>query len=865
MKNYPPDKTREISFPLGGIGTGCIGLSGSGRLVDWEIRNRPNKGSLNGYTHFAIKAERAGQVVDARVIAGDLPFPLSGQYGREKFKGFGFGPERGTMAGFPSFKDSSFSAEFPFAKVSFADSHFPGDLKMGAFNPFIPLKEDDSSLPAAFFEFEIVNSSKESLKYTINCGISNPHEMGTTVQSFQEIDTSRGSRGTLTLTSTLPETSTSYGELCLGVEAPETSFQEYWYRGSWFDDVSVYWTEFSSPGIFKNRHYDQPSAIHQDHASLAGSVSLAPGEKGSLRFLLSWNFPNAYNYWALGQTDQLASWKNHYATIFPSASHTARYGFESWDRLEVETREFSDALASSTLPEVVLEAVSANLAVLKSPTCLRLTDGSFYGWEGCHCAEGSCEGSCTHVWNYAYALPFLFPRLERSMRNLDFRYNQKVDGGMVFRLMLPLGSPQWDFRPCADGQFGGVIKVYRDWKISGNTQWLRELWPAVVRSLEYAWSPSNPDHWDPERKGILTGRQHHTLDMELFGPNSWLTGFYLAALKAASEMARSLGDSERSNDYFQLFERGRLWVQENLFNGKYFCQKVDLHDPAVLDSFAEGSTLIGKSTKEAYWDEESNQIKYQIGQGCEIDQLVGQWHANIAGLGRIFDQASSKTALRSLFDNNFKSMREVANPCRLYSLYDEKGLVIASWPSDVEKPRIPLPYSEETQNGYEYQAAALMIQEGLVNEGIAVVRSIRDRYDGEKRNPWNEFECGSNYARSMASYSLLLAFSGFEFNAVEGLIGFNPLPLEHGSHKYFWSLDSGWGVFEMDERSAQISVHQGVLALRKLKLPFFGGKPKKISDSRGGFLTFKDDADTLVLDMEVQITPNNPVLVVLTA
>ena len=205
----------------------------------------------------------------------------------------------------------------------------------------------------------------------------------------------------------------------------------------------------------------------------------------------------------------------------------------------------------------VLEAVSANLSTLKSPTCLRLEDGSFYGWEGCGCVEGCCEGSCTHVWNYAQALPFLFPSLERSMRDLDFRYNMRDDGGMVFRLQLPLGRERGVFRPCVDGQFGGVMKLYRDWKICGDTEWLRSHWDAVKKNIAFAWAPTNADGWDRDQDGILEGRQHHTLDMELFGPNSWLTGMYLGALKAAAEMADTLGDTEAEDRYRALFKRGQ--------------------------------------------------------------------------------------------------------------------------------------------------------------------------------------------------------------------------------------------------------------------------------------------------------------------
>ena len=196
-------------------------------------------------------------------------------------------------------------------------------------------------------------------------------------------------------------------------------------------------------------------------------------------------------------------------------------------------------------PPKQAQAASATSSVLKSPTVLRLEDGTFYGFEGCNSHSGCCEGSCTHVWNYAYALPFLFPQLERSMREAEYRYTMGEGGGMNFRLQLPLGSPRLvEFRPCVDGQFGGVIKVYREWKISGDSKWLKELWPAVQKSLSFAWSAENLDMWDLDKDGVLEGRQHNTLDAELFGPSSWLNGYYLAALKAAAEMADHLGENQ---------------------------------------------------------------------------------------------------------------------------------------------------------------------------------------------------------------------------------------------------------------------------------------------------------------------------------
>lgn len=829
---YRGAKTKEISFPLGGIGTGSIGLSGNGRLIDWELFNRPNKQSENEFSFFAVKAEADGEVLDARVLQGDLQPSYMGNIQTRKHGGYGFGPNRATLAGVPHFADTAFVGEFPFAKLQMRDDYFPGTVEMTAFNPFIPLNDKDSSIPAAMFSFEVENTSDRKIAYTVNFSLSNPHKDAKRYNRYAR----SGAVHAIKLGSgAYLKNDPSYGDLTAATDADDVSYQEYWYRGSWFDNLEVFWHDFTKPGRFNNRTYD-PSDTKgkgEDSCTLAARIELMPGEKKAVRFALAWNYPNCHNYWnpescgcddgSCGPSDKQQlpqTWKNYYATLFDDSTRSAAYVLEHWERLYAETEAFKNALFSSSLPAPALDAISANISILKSPTCLRLPDGSFYAFEGCICNEGCCEGSCTHVWNYAYALPFLFPKLERSMRDLDFAYNQREDGSMSFRLMLPLGRSGWGFRACADGQFGGVVKAYRDWKISGDTEWLRSNWPAIKKSIEFAWAETNEDKWDADRDGVLEGRQHHTLDMELFGPNAWLNGFYLAALKAGAEMAGALGEPETAQAYLELFERGKAWTDKHLFNGEYYGQLIDVKDKSILERYDE-------SALRDYWNDEAKEIKYQIQDGSGVDQVIAQWHANLCGLGEIFDPAQTRSALASIYEHNFKkSMRNVFNPCRLYSLNDEAGVMICVWPEGRDKPVVPLTYAQETMNGFEYQAAVHMIQEGLVAEGLEIVTAIRDRYDGEKRNPWNEFECGSNYARSMASYALLLALSGFEYNMVEGRIGFHPVaPLEaDGAYRTFWSLDSGWGTFQFSGGEAELQVLYGELALNTLHLPSFSGR-----------------------------------------
>ncbi len=811
---YKGAKAREISFPLGGIGSGCIGLGGAGHLVDWEIFNRPAKGTRNGFSHFAVKAEARGKLIDARVLHGDVPPPCSGT-GSAAYAGFGFGVARETLSGLPHFRRTEFHGGFPLAEIRFRDPAFPGQVTLSAFNPFIPINDRDSSLPAAFFTIGVHNDSRQAIDYTVAFTVRNPAQ-GKTTNRFQQT----GGVGMLHLTGATAPEDVNHGDFAIATDGANVCSQEYWYRGRWFDDLGVFWQDFAVPGPLRSRCYPEPGKA--DHATLAVRLKVPAGSRASCRFVFTWNVPNCRNYWGKAaecvgpDAAKPTTWRNYYATLFPDAAATARYSLGHWERLERETRLFRDTLFASTLPPEVIDAVSANISILKTPTCLRLEDGSFYGWEGCGCGSGCCEGSCTHVWNYAYALPFLFPALERSMRDNDYRYNLRLDGGMPFRLQLPLGSPRSEFRPCADGQLGGVLKVYREWKISGDTAWLRRLWPDVRKSIEFAWAATNDDRWDPDKSGVLQGRQHHTLDMELFGPNAWLTGFYLAALKAGAEMAGVCGEPEVSAEYLALFNRGRAWSKKHLFNGEYFIQRIRLGDSSLLAPFEKDADI-----RVNYWSEEHRQLKYQIGEGCGIDQVLAQWHADLIGLGDIFDRDQTRKALRAIYRHNFRpSMRGTVNPCRLYCLDDEAGTQMFAWPKGKQKPVIPVPYAEETMHGFEYQAACHLIMNGMVAEGLAMVKAVRDRYDGERRNPWNEIECGSNYARSMASYALLNAFSGFQFDGTRGMIGFHPVRFVNGRFRCFWSLGSVWGDFAADPKGVRLTVLQGELKLNSIALDF---------------------------------------------
>jgi hypothetical protein len=211
--------------------------------------------------------------------------------------------------------------------------------------------------------------------------------------------------------------------------------------------------------------------------------------------------------------------------------------------------------------------------------------------------------------------------------------------------------------------------------------------------------------------------------------------------------------------------------------------------------------------------------KYQYGEGCLSDQLLGQWLGMVSGLGRYLPQERIRSALGAIYKYNFRpDFRNFSNVQRTYALADEKGLLLCSWPKG-GRPPLPFPYSDEVWTGIEYQVASHLIYEGLVEEGLSVVKAARDRYDGRRRNPWDEVECGHHYARAMSSWGVLLALSGFSYSGPDMKMGFDP-KVAAEDFRTVWTAGPGWGTYAQkisDGKAAELKVEvkSGGLTLRE--------------------------------------------------
>ncbi|HEY4023786.1 MAG TPA: GH116 family glycosyl-hydrolase, partial [Pseudonocardiaceae bacterium] len=221
-----------------------------------------------------------------------------------------------------------------------------------------------------------------------------------------------------------------------------------------------------------------PVGIDGGLGTITGAVTarlvLAPGQSHTVRFVLSWFFPNPDRV-ALGFLTDIANLSRHYANRFDSAQAVVQYLAAQLPRLEAATREWVRTwYTDSTLPHWLLERTLHTSGSLATNVAIRLSNGRFYAWEGVDCAPGTCE----HVWSYAHGIARLFPALERDTR-------QRVDLGIGFHPDTgEIGNrAEADMTWATDGQCGTILRFYREHQMSPDNTFLTTNWPRIKQAM----------------------------------------------------------------------------------------------------------------------------------------------------------------------------------------------------------------------------------------------------------------------------------------------------------------------------------------------------------------------------------------------
>jgi len=798
LKKYDKDHIYKIAMPVGGIGTGTVSLGGRGNLQDWEIMNRPAKGynpgsGRNNSAFFTLYTDIKGKK-DLRLLEGPVPF-------------YEYEGASGAIAanhGFPRFRKADFEAAYPFGVVNLSTSQLPVTVKMKAFNPMIPGDIDNSSIPVAVVDFELKNNSKDPVTFSI-CGtmqnfIGEDGTEGTAKDNRNSYREDRGIRGIFLSSDGVDRNTDQWGTISMITTSEgDISYRTAWLPERWGSSVLDFWDDLSNDGKLENRT-DEIS--EKPMSSLAVGNTIPPESEITIRFLITWHFPNRTAWSAVPL-------KNFYTTNYTDSWDVAVKTVQNLESLEKKTAEFVDAFCTSDLPSDVKEAALFNLSTLRSQTCFRLSDGNFYAWEGCNDNSGCCFGSCTHVWNYETATAFLYGDLARIMRKVEFGIATHPSGLMSFRVKLPLTAIPEFSKVAADGQMGCIIKLYREWQMSGDNDFLKELYPKAVAALSYSWKKGG---WDGDQDGVMEGVQHNTMDVEYYGPNPQMTVWYLGALRAMEEMALYLKDKEMAAKCRKLFLNGSKWTDDNLFNGEYYVHKIIVPKKEDIPS----EQLVGMGSAD-YGNPD-----YQLGEGCLVDQLVGQYLAHVCGLGYLVKKENVAKTLESIMKYNYRSdLSDHFNSFRSYALGNEAALLMAAYPKS--RPVNPFPYFTEVMTGFEYTAAIGMLYEGQTENGLKCISNIRNRYDGQKRSPFDEAECGHHYGRAMASWSAVPALTGFQYSGVNNEMRFGDI-----QGKFFWSDGYSYGTAEITndapevKRNIKIKVLNGSIEISKITINGIG-------------------------------------------
>lgn len=698
------------------------------------------------------------------------------------------------VGSFSAMDSLCFQGEFPLGWYSFGDKELPVEVNLETYNPLIPMDLKNSAIPCGIFNVKVKNTS--SNKVTIDLLATQQNAVGFTGYDTITGPNNRQCKGygqnknkiVADANKTSLQMTGDKGSMQLSAYAKDVS-----YTASWNDLTSLYEDFFKDGKLTGKMEALSPKPEKTVDGALATGFSLNPGEEKIVTFVLSWHFPGG----AFGRSD--TDWYfpkagSYYENWWNNANDVDRYVQKNFEYLDSKTRLYHETMYSSTIPRYALDRITSNISVLKSPTCFWTKDGYFGIWES---TSNNQEwfGNCKHVIHYAQGHVRLFPELGRILRKIDL--NTQTDEGL-----LPARHGQ--LLNAMDGHFGTIMGVYREHLLSKDNNFLTDAWPRTKKAMDYVIR-----NYDADRDGMLSGAYHNTLDCNSSGTSPWIGSLYISALKGSSRMALLMGEDELAADYGNLAETAaknqnqQLWSEEL---GYYIAKPEYLLETRLMDK------------------------------ACGLDMLLGQWWANQLNLGRIYPLERSLRGLNAILRINRFTEDGSKRPYRDFLGNGDTGWQMFVHPGEV--PKNSIHYYCETMTGFEYAAAATMIQHGLVNQGLEIVEEISKRYDGRLRaegevtlasnatvfgsgSPFGEDECGDYYVRALSSWSVLLALQGFIYNGPEKTIGFKPV-LSPENHASFFTTSAAWGLFSQTQsesnQTSTIDVRYGTVQLKNILL-----------------------------------------------
>ncbi|WP_240312771.1 GH116 family glycosyl-hydrolase [Flavihumibacter solisilvae] len=788
------NELKFIGMPAGGLHAGTVYLGGDGRLWLWGIYNDSREGVdpktvlwNDGTREVSVRNRDGANYVEPTLAANrrvlEQGFAISFDFNWKKIT---------RELKEEDWDEIKFEASYPQATIRYISKGLPVEVVVKAGAIFIPLDADNSALPATVFSINVQNRSTKRLTVSIGGWFENGANKITAkdADGMRQNVASRHNgfasiKGQFLAAKPDASSQRDSGTTCITCMGKDVL-------------INTSATPWPVTTEFFTATSESPAEANPNEklvSSLVTNNFVEPGAGTETNFILSWHFNHP-----LLKLDKLPETQQgyYYGKRFRDAAEVGAYIAANFKKLHGNTLLWQKTYYDSTLPHWFLERCLLNIGTLATANTYRFANDRFWGWEGVN----ACEGTCTHVWQYAQTMGRIFPSLERDARQrTDLGIALQQDGGIIFRA-------EYESRPAIDGQAGTLLRIYREHQVSADDHFLKTNWPNVKRAAIFMLAQ------DKNGDGMTDTPMENTLDAVWEGEIAWIVGLCIAAAKATQYMAEEVGDMAFADQCREYVEKGNRNMAEKLFNGEYFIHRPD--------------GVLGKKKLGSY-------------NTCHIDQVYGQSWAWQVGLGRLWDREKTLSALRSLWKYNFAPdvgpYIKTHTGGRPYALAGEAGMVMNTNPKNEpfaygENMTWQLGYFHECMSGFEHQVASHLMAEGMTDEALILTRAIHDRYHAAKRNPYNEIECSDHYARAMASYGTFISACGFEYHGPNGYIRFAP-KWSADNFKAPFTAAEGWGSYSQkrlgNSQVHTIEVKYGILQLSELGFDWKVGLPPRKS------------------------------------
>ncbi|MEH0152607.1 GH116 family glycosyl hydrolase [Limibacter armeniacum] len=801
------DRVRS-GVALGGIGTGSIELRKDGNFHNWSIFNnyplgagpiidlpqRPMSADHNSFLYFVVRYQLEGeqprikllQLNDASVEGGLL--------------------NEAPIYYFPwlsNVESIEYAGRFPYVNMKFTDSEMPFDIHLKAQSPFIPHDVDNSSLPAIYFDFDIVSKSDKPVEVEVIGTLRNLVAYDVGEKYFTaHIEEKEGYKYFVQGAGGVDTDHISYGNTALGaLGGEEVSYYLGWaHRHPYYEKMLVN-SQLGNINDVENRNTTTPEGkkivwMSKDDnnqlckSSIAVTKTVEPGVKATANFFMNWYFPNAYGavlYKAKKNNTLLENEKgyvvrfkptekvgHYYENLFESVDEVVDYIVTQRAELTRKTNAFVADFYKTDEEQYILDQVNSHLNTFVTSSQFDKS-GRFGIREGMTSNESWGPNITTDVSLYG-SVPIiqLFPDLHKASMKAH-RALQSAHGEINHGIGYDLGKTQ-------NGTFGVYERVdlapnyiqlvLRDYLFTNDTAYLKEMWPSVQLAIDYVLKDKDKDgDLVPDMHGIMCSYDN----FPMYGLSSYILTQWVTAMEMAAIAAEDMGEKTAARRYRNIAKKGVKLMNKELWNGEYFRLSNDYK---------------GKKGED---------------EGCLTDQLFGQWVAHTVGIGRLYDKDKIHSSMESILKLSFIEKDYLRN-----CTWPEHPLFYPLHETDLWVDQANTPWT-----GVELAFASFLIYEGKVKEGKQVIKAVDDRYR-KAGLYWDHQEFGGHYFRPMSSWAILNALSGFTL--VKDGYTFSP-KTEEDSFTYFFSANTGTGHFEKDEKGISVIAQSGALRILSLTLP----------------------------------------------